>query len=827
MKLIFTTIFLCLCFSSLAESLPVTKLNHDVLAPFIKNNCVECHGPKKQKGKFRLDTMSFDIANNTEAQLWQDVLDTLNAGDMPPEDENQPTQKEMTLALRELTEGLKKAKSMLTDQGQAITMRRLNRREYANTIKHLFGFTLDLNELPVDDPSEHYDTIGSDQYFSAYLFNKYLEVNRKIVSDALKWNRKPHGKAKIKKEDPEIRRIKQIRENVKKRQQRYEEIVLGLEAGKGWKDLGFDDARAFYYYMKFDAERTGRPARYLKREHLDKGIYLTGQWGVMFVGTSQNIDPRASYKVRVLAGINKNPPERRKFLEWSVDGDFIAQPKVHGTNHKPEWIEIEHRPKYGKRFELRIAERRHNEKIVRFDDYIRKIDRYGDEAAIFIDRIEVEGPFYEETSFFEELMFQGNDQPIKLTDGSAYGIINKFMSEAFRGKVANKEYTEGTYELFKSTRKKGKNVEQALTETLAIVLSSPSFLYLNEKSSSEPGKTSLTNRELAVRLSYLLWSSPPDKQLLALAQNGQLRNPQTLASQVDRMLDNPRSASFTKSFMAQWMDLKRFDQIAIDNKKFPLFDKALRDAVKAEPLEFFNILVKENLPITNLIDSKFLVINSSMAQHYGISGVDTPGFHKVSLAANSQRGGLLTTAAFSTMGSTGERTSPIIRGALILEKILNDPSPSPPPNVPQLNEASKKPVSVRDAVKLHQSKAQCASCHAKLDPIGFGLENFNAIGQWRDKEKVGKKSIPVQTTGTLPGKRKFQNLKGYKQLLMSQKDQLAHSLVEGIMAYGLGRSIEFSDRDTIEHLVKQLRQQNYQARALVHGLVQHKLFQHK
>lgn len=827
MKLSFSIILFSLSLLCSAEKLPVTKLNHELIAPFLEKHCIKCHGPKKQKAKIRLDELSLDISNNSQAQLWQDVLDTLNAGDMPPEDETQPTQKELTFTLRELTEGLKKAKNMLSDQGQAITMRRLNRREYTNSIKHLFGFTLNANELPADDPNELFDTIGSDQYFSAYIFDKYLELGRKIAKDALKWNRKPQSKAIIKTTDPEKTRIPRIRENVKKRKERYEEVVLGLEAGKGWKDLGFNDAREFYYYMKFDAERTGRPDRYLKREHLNKGIYLTGQWGVIFVGANQGIDPRASYKIRILAGINKNPPERRKFLQVLADGQAIAQPKVHGTNHKPEWIEFEHTPKMAKQLSLQISERRHKETIVRFDNYTKITDRYGDEASIFLDKIQIEGPFYPERSFFEKLLVDKNGKALKITEDSSKQIIEKFALELFRHKRPNPDFMNGIYNIFEEKFAKTKKAEEGLIEAMAVLLSSPSFLYINEEFNADSTKKPLSDRELAIRLAMLLWSSPPDPELYAIADKGTLRKASILSSQIDRMLDDPRSKNFSNAFMSQWMDLSRFDQIAINNKKFPLFDKSIRAAVKQEPLEFFHTLLKENLSLTNILDSDFVVINSGLAHHYGINNVEKPGFYKVTLPHNSPRGGLTGTAAFLTMGSTGENTSPIIRGALILEKLMHDPSPAPPPNVPQLSEASEKPVSISEAIKLHQSKAQCASCHAKMDPIGFGLENFNAIGQWREKEKVGKKDFPVKSIGSFPGNKKFKDLKEFKKFLLTYKDQLAQSLVEGVMTYGLGRKVQFSDQNEIEKLTQELRSQNYKARSLIHALVNSKSFQYK
>ena len=802
------------------------KLNQDIQG-FVKDYCVSCHNEKKDKGDIRFDNVSFSISNDTEAQFWQDVLDTLNAGDMPPKKaEKHPTNEKMILALRNLTESLLKARNILSDRGKAITMRRLNQREYANTVKNLFGFTLDHADLPANDPGKQYDTIGSDQYFSAYLFEKYLELGKKISKDTLRWHRTPRQKLTTKIDEPE-KQVDRIREKVKERNDRWDELALGIEAGKSWKELGFKDARDLYFYLKFDRERTGIPEAYLKHQYLNKGIYLTGQFGIQKIGISVNADPRATYKVRALAGIHKQPPERRKFIQFEVDGQFFGQPRVQGTNHDPKMLEVTYAPQLGKGFNVNVRERRHHEGYVNFKTYIQNSDPYGVPGSIFVDRLEIEGPFYPEKSFFEKLMLDENNRPVKLTKEYAAEVIDKFAFEAFRRKNPDPEYMAGIHEIFNRHLVEGKKIEEAMIEAMAVIMASPSFLYINENSSEEPGKTLLTQRELAVRLSYLLWSSPPDEILYGLAKEGKLSNPQVLASQVDRMIDDPRSEEFARAFISQWMSLDRYDLIAISKKMYPLYDFALRVAVKDEPREFFKVLLKENLPLTNLIDSDFVVINDSLAQLYDLPPINKPGFHKVSLEKDSARGGILTSAAFLTMGSDGERTSPIIRAALILEKFLHDPSPSPPPNVPQLSEASKKPLPVKEIIKIHQEKPQCASCHAKMDPIGFGLENFDTLGQWRSHEKIGRKNVPVSADGTLPGQQKFSNVQEFKAALMNEKDKLAESIIEGFVSYSLGRSVEFSDQDAIQELLQKTRSKNYQTRELIHALIQHKLFLHK
>jgi hypothetical protein len=244
-------------------------------------------------------------------------------------------------------------------------------------------------------------------------------------------------------------------------------------------------------------------------------------------------------------------------------------------------------------------------------------------------------------------------------------------------------------------------------------------------------------------------------------------------------------------------------------------------------LAFFETLVTENLPAANLIDSDFVVINSVLGEHYGISDATADAFQKVSLPADSPRGGLLGQAAFLTLGSNGERSSPVIRGALVMEKLLHDKPAPPPPNVPELGAATDKPATNRQMVELHQRRAVCASCHKKMDVIGFGLENFDTIGKWRDTETVGRNKIPIEPGGTLPGGAAFSDVKGLKAVLLEEDDRLAHELVESMLAYSLGRTIEFSDADAVGAILEHLKRDDYRLRAMVHEIVGSTLFRTK
>jgi len=826
-----------------ADTGQVVSLSEEMVKPFIKKSCVKCHGPEKQKGKLRLDQMSLVMSNDSIAQRWQDILDTLNAGDMPPEDEKQPSKDELTGFLAELTGKLKDARRQLSDQGREVAMRRLNRREYVKSIESLFGFQVGTGSLPEDDPADPFDTIGSQQFFSSYHFEKYLEMGRVIVADAFALGNKGRQEVKIQVEQPEERTNKQIRDRYRQRMERWREVVAALEAGKTFKDPDFPlnidakdrrfDGRGLHFYLNFHAERSAGPAAYLKRELIDKGLYLTrragGRWTAGIV--KHGYDPRGAYKVRLLAGINEEPPESRTFVSVNDKGRVLAPLKIYGTAHENEMIELDYQPLHGSsHFGFQVEERRNE--MIDGKAYIRKVDPYGDWSSIFVDRMEVEGPFYGELTLFEKLAFpdgpsKKRNHPVERTDVEAKALIDSFAHEAFRRRETDPAFLQKLHDLYALGRKSGLEAEQALVDPLAVVLASPGFLYLSEAEEADAKRKPLTLRELAVRLSYFLWSAPPDEALYQAAEKGTLKNSAELTRQVDRMLADPKAEAFYHSFMSQWFELHRFDDIAVNPKDYLMFDEQVGYSAREEPIRFFEHLMKENLSLGNLIDSDFAMLDPLLAHFYEIEGVEGQGFRKVNLPPESPRGGLIGTTAFMIMGSTGDRTSPIIRGTLVLDKFLHDPSADPPPNVPELTDASKEPLSIREMIELHQSKAQCASCHAKIDPIGYGLETFDAVGLWREEAKVGKRMEKIEQGGTLPGGKTYDDFEQFKSLLMENKEKLARSLVEGTASYGLGRTVEFSDGDDLDALTKQLMGNGMLARSLIHNLVQNSLFQSK
>ena len=814
------------------EDSRATPVPRAKLEPFFREYCIRCHGPKKQSGDVRFDHASWEIANTDIAQRWQDVLDVLNGGDMPPEDEKQPESAELAKALETLTETLQTARDRLTSQGGEIILRRLNRREYANTIRDLFGVEINPLDVPPDNDSESFDTVGSDQIFTSSTFDRYLELGERIALQAFRLGATPRKETEISRN--EIGGARQNQKLRKKVEEADRQMAM-KKAGATWKEMGFsDEGQAEILFRQWES-RVERPRRYLQLARVDEGLYLAEPQVALRASINHGAtDPRGSYRVRLRGGIHGEQPEIRQFVAVTMrDRGLVNALRIRGTVEEPEVIEMTARSRLGERtLSLTFTENKLGRGL---DPLLKALNSKGPRYAIWIDWIEVEGPFYDtERSFFETLTFeQGASKrrlELTLTDETAPAWIERFAFEAFRRREPAPDYLDGLATLFKTRRQEGQSLEEAMSAVVSVILSSPGFLYLQEH--VEPGekgkgRQTLDNRELAERLAYFLWSSPPDAGLYAKVENGTLSQDAVLRAEVDRMLADSKVESLYEGFVTQWGDLKRFQAVTVDENYSSRFNDGVRHSATRELPAFFKVLVEENLPAANLIDSNFAVVDPLLAQHYGIDGVESNGFQKVALSETSPRGGLLGQMAFLISGSNGERSSPVIRGALVMEKLLHDKPAPPPPNVPELGAEAGVNRSNRELVEFHQRKPQCASCHKKMDVIGFGLENFDTIGQWRDTERVGRKDVPIQPGGQLPDGGRFANLDDLKRLLLDYNDQLAEELVESLLAYGVGRNIEFTDTDAVEDILTRLETEQFRLRDMIREIAASPIFRSK
>ena len=819
------------------------------LEPFFKKYCYNCHDADSEKGDLNLEGLSRKIINSTDATHWQDILDQMNSGEMPPKKKKQPSKEELSAAIGDLTEVLFRAQEKLQDSGGKKVVRYLTRREYEVTIKELMGISLNAEKLP-DDAGGRFDTIGKDQSFTSRRFEKYFSFAQDVSRTALYWALKPRSKSKI--EHKEFAnsegRSKKVYETDQKVQRVVKEGITPAEAGlteKEWKELNPKTA-------PFNGVRKGQREYYERNMHIhSKGRMLSHDLLVESVGVRINPDPRAHYKVRFCGGV-VDGVQTRRFVRLNKKGIFgghhgitFASFHINGTIDHPSVHEAYYRPSYKPKkikhdFVHILEDRRGGPSSGQPFHHYKHIEPGVPKDTIFAKWMELEGPFYDKKSIFEQLVERYKVKTAKdhKLDAIAEAFLKEFSQEAFRQKPVPSEFISGLHAYYQSKRKAGLGFQEAIIDPLAMILSSTHFLYLLEQ---DDKSKSLDALSLANRLSYFLWSSPPDEELFTLAKTGKLLQADVLEQQVDRLLDDPKAESFFKGFMKQWMHLKRFDALTLDSKRLLHRTDGMVEATSREPSEFFKVLVRENLSSSNLINSNFVTVNALLAKKYGLDYKNlTNDFEKVKLPANSPRGGLLTQAAFLSMGTMGNRTSPVIRGALVKDILLNDPPPPPPPNVPELVHEGVDPLaSVRTLVELHQQKAQCASCHARFDFIGLGLENFDAIGMWRDKEVVRlppgtkavknkrQKTYDVDASGSLPNGETFKDIFGLKKALMAQKRQVAGSLLEGLFCYAIGRDFSFTDRPFIQQTLNELEvnsSNEYQVRDMIKKIISSKAF---
>lgn len=814
----------------LIQAVEPTLLPKKDLQPFIEKNCLKCHGPEKQKGQVRLDEISWEIGDNDTAQRWQDMLDVLNAGEMPPSEEEQPADEELIQVLSQLTTHLQEARKRLTARSGATQMRRLNRREYAATIKGLFGFEMNLYDIPEDGETDTFDTVGTEHLFSSAHLKKYHSLGKMISEQALNYNTKPHRPTTKERQEPE----KKVTSKLRKKVEDADRKMAIKEGGGGWQEMGFKDEGAMKILFSQWKSRVEQPRRYLDYPLVGHGVYISDV--AKTASSARHTDPRGEYVIRLKAGVHDpegNLDEIRRIIRIGDKSRIYGTRKLEGTTTDPQVVEMRAQSKLGKSLLSAIISEnipQGNTNSIR--SYVQKLagtrDRTDPQAAVWIDWIEIEGPYYSDRRpLFEDLLFPdmptGASKNLLHKDTNVRALIEGFAYQAFRRQQPSPEYVDALHTYYQQQVQERVKPKEALVEVMAVVLSSPSFLYIQENE----GEGGLSNRELAVRLSYFLWSSPPDDTLYG----ADLSNPEVYEAQVDRLLQDPRSKSFRDGFISQWAEFDRYDSISVDQRKYFRFNEGLQQDAKQEVLEFFGVMIEENLPADTLIDSDYLMLNGALAAHYEIPFPKAQDgavgeFIKVAIPEDSVRGGLLTQTAFLVAGSNGERSSPVIRGSLILEKFLHDKPAPPPPNVPELGVEGGGPRSNRELTELHQKKPSCASCHRKIDPVGFGLENFDPTGRWRDVERVGrkKKELPIDMRGHLPTGEKFQTLHEFRQSLLTQRAALATELTTSLLSYGLGRTIEFSDEPVINEILAKTKSNNYQVRDLIKQVAMSTLF---
>jgi mono/diheme cytochrome c family protein len=690
------------------------------ILPTISKYCIACHGGAKPKGGLTLESLrqAGDFQRNPE--LLETLLQRVRDAEMPPPGKPQPGKEERTALLNWAQRQLDLARASGKPNPGRVTLRRLNRSEYDNTIRDLTGVDFKPAEgFPSDDVGYGFDNIGDVLTLPPVLMEKYLAAAEVIVDQALR--RRPT-----------------------------------LSTSRSWQGNEFTP-RAPGLLVGND-----RQFRVLKDA---SEIRVTFDF------------PRGGEYEFQITGYNVGPGEAAPQVLLKMDGSPVKQFSTKGTEKKHESLKHRAGAKAGMH-ELSLA----------LVDAARpeqgKKDSPKSSRQFILVRLDLKGPL-EEVKHPILVVAPGPQLPPR---SAARQILLRFAERAFRRPVKPEE-VDRLMQLFDRAAARGDKFEEALKLPLQAVLVSPHFLFRVERDAGTAETRALDGFELASRLSYFLWSSMPDDALLDAARHGKLGSAQGLAAQAMRMLEDDRAWALVENFAGQWLQLRNLGGAAPDPKRFPAFDEPLRQAMQKETELFFAEMLHRPLPLTLFLDADFTFVNERLARHYGIPGVKGKAFRKVSLSSTPRRG-ILTHGSILTITSNPTRTSPVKRGKWVLETILGTPPPPPVPEAGDLKEGEEARGTLRQRMEQHRANPNCATCHNRMDPIGFGFENFDAIGAWRTRDG----DLPIDSTGTLPSGQSFQSPGELVGLLKQRDDDFRRCLAEKMLTFALGRGLESSDR---------------------------------
>ncbi len=764
---------------------------------FLKQHCYDCHNADTQEGELRLDLLQLPTRENGLAAKWAQVLDRVSAGEMPPPDEARPENAEIQEFHQRVTTLIRAATPAHTP-----AVRRLNRREYENTMHDLLGIDTPLADLlPEDGRSQGFDNVATGLSISSVLMEKYLDAAN-VAFDSV------------------IRRIKPLPPAT--RRQVLMESKENIAAVKGKKGGVIEVDSSF---VKFTPGWP--PARVDGAHPIDTGVYRCR------IAVWPHDPGDRTIGVGVYTGALFGPET------LTFHGVFDAT----GSPDKPRIIEFTTRMESGHAIHIKPRI---------WPEHVTWRDKHEKRPGLGIAWCETYGPLDQSFPSEAQKKLLGDSPSLKMVPGhrvyhrhrknlqvhhvesdnpqeDVQRILRNFIPRAFRRPVTDEEM-QPFIKLALDRLEAGRTFEQAVRSGFCAVVCSPQFLLLNRRSEVD-------DYTLASRLSYFLWSSLPDEELLQVAAAGKLKDAATRRAQIERMLRDAKAQRFVNSFTAQWLNLKDIEDTTPSQKLYPEFDPLLQEAMLAETRQFFAHVLEEDLSVLNFIDSDFTFLNQRLAEHYGIAGVKGhEKFRKVTLPEDSVRGGVLTHASVLKVTANGTATSPVIRGVWVMDKIMGRPLPPPPPGVPAVEPDIRGAVTIRQQLDKHSSIASCARCHKRIDPPGFALEHFNAIGGERDwyrslgegkrvAKKVAYKQGPnVETAAELADGRKFEGFVAFRKHLAADRQQVAKALAAKLLIYATGRKITAADNDAVEAIVDKSEPQDLGLRSMIQAVAASDLF---
>ncbi|MCA9115299.1 MAG: DUF1592 domain-containing protein [Planctomycetaceae bacterium] len=796
---------------------------------FLTKHCLRCHGPQKVERDLRIDQLSRDFQSGGDSHLWAEIVERINAGEMPPEDEPQPTEDEIAAAVGQLDAHIRAGRAARMAARPPVAHYRLSRREYQNTVYDLLGVRYDParpGELNADTLWHGFERIGSQLSLSPSHVERYYRAAEKVLARAFPST--PVETVKVRKSAADIR-------------------YGGGKLQQAWLDrFGIRrPLRALIFPGRMQQAlrphwfgAAGQNASGLYRARMQvSGIRPTGgQIPHLRIGKQLTEEANEGLiELDVLA--SEDEPEIIEFevfleMPTSLDFNVIAT----------DIIDRQKGGHYRNALASPLYVFTHTSETRLLNPTAPKMfDAQGNGlfSSVLLDWIEWEGPIVSEAELATR---EGLLPPEDATPAVIADYLRRFAERAWRRPVAPPElsYYLRAYE---EERAAGENVFAAYQVALLGVLTSRHFTYLVEGDTEL--RERLTDWELASRLSYFLWSSMPDQQLAAAAREGRLTGG-GLATEVDRMLSDDKIIRFIEDFPRQWLQLHRLGMFPPDARLYPEYDAWLETSMHEEVVQYFGEVFRENLPIDAFLSSDWTMANPRLCEFYGLPlpGTETAaadgqqlrsaagGFQRVALRPGDHRGGLLTMGAILGLTSDGTRHRPVHRGVWISEAIFCRTPPPPPANVDPIepNPPDSPRATIRQKLAAHAANANCAACHRSIDPLGFAFDQFDAIGQWRTHERVEKGTgddPPVNPSGILPDGRKFADAAEFKQLLLDDRDRFLEAFVEHLCTYGLRRVLTVDDRDAIRAIVSEAKQQKYQLKDIVRAVALSDLMQRR
>jgi hypothetical protein len=843
---------LVLTFGGAACSEPATQPTASLDRSFLQKHCLECHDADAKKGGLDLSSLPLDPGDARNFATWVKVHDRVRDGEMPPKKQARPASSELHAFLESLARPMIAADLDREAREGRATWRRLNRYEFENSLRDLLGAPwLQVKEmLPEDGEAHRFNKVGDALDVSHVQMAQYLAAAEYALREVMAAGpaRPPTKTLRYHARDMKSFARRMTFNEFNRSPERATFPVLefhgqpDVRSGKAPLTAGEADPAAREREamaivassyepldLKFDAFKAPQAGRYTLRVSAYSvwvGPGKEPRWwtpDLDVVSRGRRPEPVTLY--------SELPPRQLRLLgSFDVGGEpTVASMDVHLL--KGESI----RPDASRLFRSRPS------------NWHNPLAEKDGQPGVAFRWLEVEGPMFDEWPtaghrlLFGDLpMKESGDLLPKDPESDAERLLRGFLRKAYRRPVLEPDVAR-FLGVIREALRSGSPFAEAMIAGYSAVLCSPAFVCLQEK----PGE--LDDFALASRLSYFLWNSAPDAALRASAERGELRSPRPLRAQIERLLDDPRARRFVDAFLDYWLDLRKINATSPDSALYPDYylDDLLVESATQETQLFFAELLRGNLPARNLVSSDFVMVNERLAAHYGLAGVDGVAFRRVRLPELGPRGGLMTQAAVLKVTANGTTTSPVLRGAWIMERILGQPPPPPPPGVPAVEPDIRGAHTIREQLERHRTQPACAACHRKIDPAGFALENFDVVGGWRERYRAlgeGPHAIgfgkngqpfefhsaqPVDASGEMPAGETFRDVVELKRLLLKDERPIARNLARQLLVYATGKAVRFGDRPRVEAILDAVRESGYGVRGIVREIILSSLFQRK